>query len=194
MKKAAFLDRDGVINRKPPEGQYVTRWEQMDFFPAACNAVCMLNRAGFLVIVVTNQRCVAQGFLTTEEMDFIHARMCREFGAVGATIHAVYYCSHEIQPPCSCRKPQPGMLLHAAQKHGVDLAASWMIGDSQSDVEAGRAAGCKTARVIGDNKFTDCAADVVASSLFDATCKILQITPGLLQYPPHMRAVKKRCL
>jgi D-glycero-D-manno-heptose 1,7-bisphosphate phosphatase len=106
MKKAAFLDRDGVINRKAPEGQYVTRWEEMKFLPGACEAIRLLNNAGFLVVVVSNQRCVAKGLITTEELDSLHAQMRNEFAAAGATIDAIYYCPHEIQPPCSCRKPR----------------------------------------------------------------------------------------
>jgi D-glycero-D-manno-heptose 1,7-bisphosphate phosphatase len=179
MKKAAFLDRDGVINRKAPEGQYVTRWEEMQFLPGVCEAIHLLNNAGFLVVVVSNQRCVAKGLITTDELDSMHARMRYEFAAAGATIDAVYYCPHEIQPLCSCRKPRPGLLLDAARRHNLNLAASWMIGDSECDVEAGKNAGCHTARLLGDDKSMDGDADVVASSLLDAAHKILQIDADL---------------
>jgi len=175
MKKAAFLDRDGVINRKAPEDQYVTRWEQMEFLPGAREAIRWLNNAGFLVIVVSNQRCVAKGLITTDELDSLHGRMRREFQAAGARIDAIYYCPHDDQPPCGCRKPQPGMLLDAARTHDVNLAASWMIGDSEHDVEAGRNAGCNTARLIVDEQSIDGDADVVASSLLAAVHKILQL-------------------
>ena len=179
MKKAAFLDRDGVINRKAPEGQYVTRWEEMKFLPGACEAIRLLNNAGFLVVVVSNQRCVAKGLITTEELDSLHAQMRHEFAAAGATIDAIYYCPHEIQPPCSCRKPRAGLLLDAARRHNVDLAGSWMIGDSGRDVQAGRSAGCRTVRLIGDGKSIAGDADVVASSLLDAAHKILQVDAAL---------------
>jgi D-glycero-D-manno-heptose 1,7-bisphosphate phosphatase len=175
MKKAAFLDRDGVINRKAPEGQYVTRWEEMEFLPGACEAIRCLNDAGFLVVVVSNQRCVAKGLITTEDLESMHARMRREFQTAGATIDAVYYCPHDNQPPCACRKPQPGMLLSAARTHNIQLAASWMIGDSEHDVQAGRSAGCNTAHVVGDEKLADGSADVIATSLLDAVQKILQV-------------------
>jgi D-glycero-D-manno-heptose 1,7-bisphosphate phosphatase len=175
MKKGAFLDRDGVINRKAPEGQYVTRWEDMEFLPGACDAIRLLNHSGFLVVVVSNQRCIAKGLLTTDELESMHARMRREFEAAGAKIDAVYYCPHDTQPPCGCRKPEPGMLLNAARTHNVDLAASWAIGDSEHDVEAGKRAGCRTTRVIGNNKSTTTSADLVASSLLDAIHKILQV-------------------
>ena len=180
MKKAAFLDRDGVIYRKAPEGQYVTRWEEMEFLPGVAEALRLLNHAGFCLIVVSNQRCIAKGLITAGEMDSIHARMRREFSDAGATIDAIYYCPHDIQPPCTCRKPQPGLLLNAARTHNVDLAASWMIGDSEVDVEAGRAAECRTARLLGDGDPNHGPADVVASSLLDATQKILEYETGLL--------------
>src|SRR5271166_1808200 len=114
MKRAAFLDRDGVINRKAPEGKYVTRWEDMEFLPGVREAIRRLNNAGFLVIVASNQRCVARGLITADELDSMHARVRREFQAAGATIDAIYYCPHDSQPPCNCRKPHPGMLLEAA--------------------------------------------------------------------------------
>ena len=175
MKKAAFLDRDGVINRKAPEGQYVTRWADMEFLPGSCEAIRLLNNAEFLVIVVSNQRCVAKGLITTEDLESMHAHMCREFHAAGANIDAVYYCPHDYQPPCNCRKPKPGMLLDAARTHDVRLAASWMIGDSRKDVQAGRNAGCKTAQVVVDEQSASGDADLVANSLLDAIHKILQV-------------------
>jgi len=174
MKKAAFLDRDGVINRKAPEGQYVTRWEDMDFLPGACEAIRLLNEAGYFVVVVSNQRCVAKGLIMASDLESMHARMRRYFEAIGAKIDAIYYCPHETQPPCACRKPQPGMLLSAARDHLLDLPASWMIGDSAQDVEAGRRAGCRTIRLTSEGSSDDEGADVVASSLLSATRKILE--------------------
>jgi D-glycero-D-manno-heptose 1,7-bisphosphate phosphatase len=175
MKKAAFLDRDGVINRKAPEGQYVTRWEDMEFLPGSFEAVRLLNAAGFFVVVVTNQRCVAKGLISPQELESLHARMRLEFQAAGATIDAVYYCPHDYQPQCDCRKPQPGMLLDAAREHNIQPNASWMIGDSEHDVQAGRTAGCNTVLIVADGQSNQARADIVATSLLDATHKILQI-------------------
>jgi D-glycero-D-manno-heptose 1,7-bisphosphate phosphatase len=175
MKKAVFLDRDGVINRKPSEGQYVTRWEEMEFLPGVPAAISLLTQAGFCVLTVTNQRCVAKGLLTASQLESIHNRMCRELAANGAIITEVYYCPHEEQPPCGCRKPSPGMLFRAALEHEIDLSASWMIGDSEIDIQAGRSAGCRTVRIGTSDGVPGGAADLLAPSLLDAVNKVLAL-------------------
>src|SRR5215472_7327706 len=114
MKRAAFLDRDGVINKRASEGEYITRWEDVQILPGVADAIAMLNRAGFLVIVVSNQRCVAKGQISVAQLEELHERLRHSLAADGATIDHVYYCPHEKTPPCSCRKPAPGMLLTAA--------------------------------------------------------------------------------
>ena len=144
MNKAAFLDRDGVINVKAPEGQYVTRWAEVRFLPGVAGAISRLNKSGFRVIVISNQRCVAKGLVTSAEVEALHKKICRELAELGAIIDAVYFCPHETEPACNCRKPAPGMLFLAAKEHQIDLGASWMIGDSDADVAAGKNAGCKT--------------------------------------------------
>jgi histidinol-phosphate phosphatase family protein len=175
MKRAAFLDRDGVINRKAPEGQYVTRWEEMQFLPGVDSAIASLKRAGFRVIVVSNQRCVAKGLLSLRDLELLHQRMLAELAAADAVIDEVYCCPHEKYPPCGCRKPEPGMLLSAARSHEIDLAASWMIGDSESDVEAGKNAGCKTARILDSGEVANGIADLFARSLLEAVQEILRV-------------------
>jgi D-glycero-D-manno-heptose 1,7-bisphosphate phosphatase len=174
MNKAVFLDRDGVIIRKPSEGQYVTRWEEMNVLPGVVEAIGLLNRSKFRVVVVSNQRCVAKGLITAHELDSMHRRMCEQLATGGATIDGVYYCPHEKWPACSCRKPAPGMLLEAAREYQLNLAASWMIGDSEVDIEAGRNAGCKTARLLESDR-VDEKADVVASSLREVIDQILRL-------------------
>jgi D-glycero-D-manno-heptose 1,7-bisphosphate phosphatase len=175
MKRAAFLDRDGVINKKPSEGQYVTRWEEMQFLPGVPEAIALLTGAGYGVFVVSNQRCVAKGLLTPRELESIHQRMCQDLADAGAIITKVYYCPHEKQPPCSCRKPAPGMLLTAARTHDLDLTSSWMIGDSDIDVEAGKIAGCKTVRIAKLDEVGNGGADLSAQSLLDAVHQLLAL-------------------
>jgi D-glycero-D-manno-heptose 1,7-bisphosphate phosphatase len=183
LTKAVFLDRDGVINRKASDGEYVTRWEDFHILPGVAEGVALLNRASFSVLVVTNQRCIAKGLLTTDELEEMHKRMTASLARAGAHIDAIYYCPHELEPACDCRKPAPGMLLNAARAHGIELPSSWMIGDSDIDVEAGRNAGCKTVRLLAEAESLDeavrgiatqKAADIVASSFLDAVRKILQ--------------------
>ena len=181
MNRAVFLDRDGVVNRKPFEGEYVTRWEEMEILPGVAKAITLLNRANFKVIVVTNQRCIAKALVTSAEVELIHDRMCRVLGDAGATIDAVYYCPHDKRPPCVCRKPAPGMLLLAAREHEIDLTESWMIGDSDIDVAAGRSAGCKTVHLMQNPEENTTEADVISTSLLDALSRILQ-TRNLPQF------------
>jgi len=176
MKKAVFLDRDGVINRKPPEGEYVTSWEGLELLPGVAEATASLVKTGFRVIVVSNQRCVSKGLLTVRELESIHQRLCQKLAAASAVITAVYYCPHDTQPPCTCRKPAPGMLLAAARDHELDLTGSWMIGDSDTDVEAGKKAGCRTARILKIGEMPHGGADIFAQSLFDAVQQILPMT------------------
>ena len=174
MNRAAFLDRDGTINRKLPEDRYVTRWEEMHLLPDTARAIASLNRSGFRVIVVSNQRCVAKGLVPVTALEAMHQRMIEELAAKGATVDGLYYCPHEKYPPCSCRKPAPGMLLAAACEHSIDLTASWMVGDSEIDVEAGKNAGCRTARVLATGETATCNCDIVGSSLLEIVDKLLK--------------------
>jgi D-glycero-D-manno-heptose 1,7-bisphosphate phosphatase len=183
VTKGVFLDRDGVINQKPAAGDYVTRWEDFQILPGVTEGIGQLNRAGFRVIVVTNQRCIAKGLITVVELELMHERMLHFLAQAGATINAIYYCPHETEPVCQCRKPAPGMLLEAAREHGIDLGASWMIGDSESDIKAGKNAGCKTARLCGANDNVResksgaaafVSADILAPSLLSAIGQILR--------------------
>lgn len=175
MSKAAFLDRDGVINRKAPEGQYITRWEDFQFLPRAAEGIALLNQAGFSVIVVSNQRCVAKGLLTVAGLELIHQRMLDQLAASNAFLTAIYYCPHDNQPTCSCRKPAPGMLLKAAREQSIDLLNSWMVGDSDIDMQAGKTAGCKTLRIIKNGLSPEVAGDLSAPSLFEAARQLIKL-------------------
>jgi len=193
MTRAVFLDRDGVINRKPPEGDYVTRWEDFHILPGVAEGIALLNRAAFLVIVVTNQRCVAKGLMSAAELEKMHERMTEVLGKAGAIVDGTFYCPHEIEPACDCRKPAPGMLLNAARLHGIDLPASWMIGDSDIDVEAGRNAGCKTVRLIPAAEAlpgSRCHADVVAASLLEGIRQIFHREGIVVDSFSAVRAVR----
>ena len=161
----------------------MTRWEDFHILPGVAQGIALLNHAGFSVIVVTNQRCIAKGLMTEADLQKMHERMTDVLARAGAIIDATFYCPHEIEPRCNCRKPAPGMLLSAERLRGIDLRTSWMIGDSDNDVQAGLNAGCKTALVIATNATSSerariseatITADINASSLLDAIRQILK--------------------
>lgn len=142
MVRALFVDRDGVLNEKMPEGTYVTRPELLRVLPGVPEAVARMNRAGWRVVVVTNQRGIARGLFTEEDLAGVHRFLVVQLGE--ARLDAIYHCPHAGDAGCGCRKPAPGMLLRAAAELDLDLGASWMVGDHPSDVEAGRRAGVRT--------------------------------------------------
>lgn len=171
---AIFLDRDGVINRKAPEGRYISTWEEVEFLPGALDAVATLYAAGFAIVIVTNQRGVARRIVKPESLREMHERMRTILNARGVCVTDVYVCPHDIADQCECRKPKPGMLLAAAREHGIDLARSWMIGDKPSDVAAGKAAGCRTILITSNGaRNHDVAPDLIAPDLTSAARQIL---------------------
>lgn len=150
-QKAVFLDRDGTIN------QYVgflTKPEQFELIPEVSAAIKLINKSGYLAIVVTNQPIIARGDCTWEDLQIIHDKMETELGKAGAFLDGIYVCPHhpdkgfegerpEYKIACGCRKPGPGLILRAAQDFNIDLSQSIMIGDSDNDIEAGRQAGLR---------------------------------------------------
>lgn len=176
-QKAIFLDRDGVINKYVGFLNNIDDFEIEDKVP---EAIKMINEAGYLAIVITNQPVVARGELTWEQLDCIHKKMETILGAKGAYLNDVYICPHHpesgfageissLKIKCDCRKPKPGLLLKAANDYNIQLSDSWMIGDSERDIKAGKAAGCKTA-FIG-NKI-DVNADIIGENLAEILNKI----------------------
>jgi D-glycero-D-manno-heptose 1,7-bisphosphate phosphatase len=147
MRRAVFLDRDGTLNRPAPAGEYLSAAYEVELLDGAAAAVAMLSRAGYLCVVVSNQRGVALGQMTEEDLAAVDARLRDLVAAAGAELNATYYCTHGLDDGCDCRKPLPGLLMRAARELEIELAASWMVGDSQTDAEAGARAGCRTLRV-----------------------------------------------
>ena len=143
MKKAVFLDRDGVINdnKKP-----VNKPEDFKFFPWSFEAIKILNAADFLIYVVTNQGGIEMGYFTEKDLEAIHDEMKQKLKEQGIIIHDVKYCPH-FKTPCTCRKPLPGMILQLAEKYDIDLSTSYMVGDREMDIEAGNKAGCTTIKI-----------------------------------------------
>lgn len=127
-----FLDRDGVINRKPADGEYIRNWKEFELIPTVVDWIRLFNSLGLLVIVVTNQRGVARGLIQQTDLAEIHDRMIRELNQRGAHINDIFCCPHENNA-CDCRKPKPGLVRQACQKWDVDMSRSILIGDSDAD-------------------------------------------------------------
>ena len=159
-QKAVFLDRDGTINKYVG---FLRNIDDFELIPGVAEAIKNINASGYLAIVVTNQPVIARGEVTVEELQLIHNKMETLLGAEGAYLDDIYYCPHhphkgyegeipELKIDCDCRKPKPGMLIRAAHDFNIDLTQSWMIGDGENDIKAGKAAGCKTA-LIGKGEY-----------------------------------------
>jgi D-glycero-D-manno-heptose 1,7-bisphosphate phosphatase len=202
-QKAIFLDRDGTLNvlrerqgaadgAEGPQQQplpFITSPEGLTLIDGAADAVRLINDAGLLAIVITNQPVIARGQCSFETLETIHQKLETELGKSGAFINDLYFCPHHpakgfdgevaaLKIDCACRKPRPGMILQAAEKYNIDLHESWMVGDALRDIEAGKNAGCKTAYIDYDGK--ESGADITAENLLDAVRAILaREEPGL---------------
>ena len=167
-----FLDRDGVINRKMPEGQYVRSWLDFEMLPGVAEAIGKLNRAGMKVLVVSNQRGVALGRYTAGDVDAIHENLQRVLGAEGAHVDRFYFCPHDREA-CACRKPLIGLFEQArAEFPEIEAETSVMIGDSLSDIEFGRRAGMYTFFIAGAADTRRAGGDE-AAELADSKCASL---------------------
>lgn len=143
-RKAALLDRDGIINENAPERGYVLRVEDFRFASGITNFLRALRDRGYDFYVVTNQQAVGKGLLSDEDLEGIHNHMCHELQQHDITINGVYVCPHLEADDCDCRKPEPGMLLQAQLDHEFALHTAIFIGDSLSDAQAGHLAGIRT--------------------------------------------------
>lgn len=142
--KAVFLDRDGTINEDPG---YLNDPEKVRLFPEVRDALAELRKAGFRLIVITNQSGVARGLVQPESLPKIHARINELLGE-NAQLEHFEICLHHPDTDCACRKPKPKLILDAARALGIDVSRSYMIGDRPKDVLAGRAAGCKGSLMV----------------------------------------------
>lgn len=176
-QKAIFLDRDGTINKYIG---FLRNINDFELLPGVNEAIKMINASGYLAIVVTNQPVIARGEVSFAELDEIHNKMETLLGKDGAYLDAIYFCPHhphkgyegeipELKFDCDCRKPKPGLLIKAAEDFNIDLSKSWMIGDGESDVLAGKAAGCKT--ILLSNEHCD---TMTCANLLDAVRLILK--------------------
>ncbi|MFQ5627794.1 MAG: HAD-IIIA family hydrolase [bacterium] len=151
--KVIFLDRDGVINRKAPEKQYIRSWKEFDFIPGVMNTLRYFNEMGYKLVVLTNQQGVGKGIVSENALNEIHANMQQVLSNNGIHIEKIFYCPHLADSACGCRKPNPGLFYKAQNEldFNIPLHDSFFIGDSETDVEAGNRAGCKTI-LVGDSQ------------------------------------------
>jgi D-glycero-D-manno-heptose 1,7-bisphosphate phosphatase len=162
---AVFLDRDGVINRKAPAGDYVKSWEEFAFLPGALDALRGLAESGTPAVIVTNQRGIARGRMSEGDLADIHARMLVEIDQAGGAIAAIHHCPHE--GGCACRKPGVELFERAARDLGLELRATAVVGDGPADMEAARRIGALQVFVRG-NATSPPGVDHEADSLLDA--------------------------
>lgn len=140
--RAVFLDRDGVINRKRED--YVKSWSEFEFLDGTAEAIKIFSSRGYKVIVVTNQSAVNRKLMTSDTLEQIHNNMVRLLGNQGARIDAIYYCPHTPEEQCNCRKPRAAMLERAMHDFQLSPEECILVGDSESDIQAGKTAGVRT--------------------------------------------------
>jgi histidinol-phosphate phosphatase family protein len=150
-----ILDRDGVLNKKPPRAQYVRSPEEFEWLPGAKRALRILKLAGYKVVVVSNQAGIGRGVMTETDLSHIHDRMRAEAEAAGGQIEQVYYCPHDWNDGCECRKPKPGLLFQAQRELNLDLSRTPFVGDDARDGEAAERAGCLFVRVSEERPLID---------------------------------------
>jgi histidinol-phosphate phosphatase family protein len=161
-RPTVILDRDGVLNKKPPRANYVRAWDEFEWLPGVKEALRLLKEAGFRVIVLSNQAGIARGAMTEEDLQGVHERMTTEVVQAGGRLDAIYYCPHDWDEGCECRKPKPGMLFQAQRDFHLDLSRTVFVGDDDRDAQAAEAAGCPSAQVSD------------AMPLLDITRKLVQ--------------------
>ena len=144
-RRAIFLDRDGVINKKRDD--YVKSINELEIFPFVASAIKKLNSANFKVIVITNQSAINRNIITHKKVEQIHLTIQNYLKKNQSFIDAFYYCPHRPDENCVCRKPKPGLLIKAIQDFKINPKESWMIGDSNSDLESGRLVGCNVMKI-----------------------------------------------
>ncbi len=173
LRRCVFFDRDGIANQSPGPG-YVERVEDFHILPEFLESLQVVRDKGYVAVIITNQRGVGLGVMSEATLRDIHGKLREAVTDSGSDLLDIYYCTAtENSDPM--RKPNPGMLLKAAQDHGIDLAQSWMIGDNEKDALAGNRAGCRTI-LVSPSPPTDSVADIIIDEISDLPdCLRLQV-------------------
>lgn len=154
-KKVVFLDRDGTLNVRPPRACYIEKPEDFVWLPDAVEAVKKLNDHGVITVLISNQPGIARGNLTVEDLDAIHEKMQEDLRQHGAKIDYIYYCPHNWDEGCDCRKPKPGMLYQAQKDLSLNLTKCILFGDDERDIEAADAARCPSKLITNEYSLLD---------------------------------------
>ena len=162
--KTIFLDRDGTLNVRPPKACYVEKPEEFVWIDGAREAIVKLKNSGYRIILISNQPGIARGYLTEETLKNIHQKMQSELEKMGGKIDKIYYCPHNWDEDCDCRKPKPGMFYQAQKEYSLNLKDCVMIGDDERDMQAAQAAGCRGI-LVDDNYTLKCAVDDLLRSI-----------------------------
>lgn len=185
MNKAVFLDKDGTLIKNVP---YNVDTEKIEILPQVIGGLKLLQKAGYLLIIVSNQSGIARGYFTEEDLKKAFDHLEELFMNEGLKVEGIYYCPHHLEGKiekftrdCNCRKPLTGMFEQAAKEHDIDLSSSWMIGDILDDVEAGHNAGMKTVLINNGNETewlmnAERKPDVTAETLHEAAHYIVNQT------------------
>lgn len=166
-KPAVILDRDGTLNERPPRAEYVGHPHDFVWLPGALEALRLLREANYTVAIVSNQAGINRGAITREGLDEIHEHLQRDVANVGGRIDGIYVCPHDWDEGCACRKPEPGLLYQAAEKHHLDLTRTFFLGDDERDGQAAAAAGAPFALVTADRTLLDATRDLIAGLLVE---------------------------
>lgn len=157
-----LLDRDGVLNRRPPRAEYVRRPDEFIWLPGALEAVRLLSEAGYRLLVISNQAGVARGAMSEADLQAVHDRMLADAAAAGGRLDGAYYCRHDWDAGCDCRKPLPGLLFQAQRDHGLDLSRTPFVGDDDRDGIAAHGAGAPFIQVTDDRSLLSIARSITA--------------------------------
>ena len=209
--RAIFLDRDGVICQN--RSDHVKSWQEFEFLPEAKHSLAALSQLNLPIVVVTNQAAVNRGLTSASVVEDIHRRMVAEITAAGGRIDKIIYCPHRPEEKCTCRKPEPGMLLQAAREMNIDLANSYFVGDAATDMIAARKVGCRSFLVLTGrgfqqlvpalrsvgNQFTisrdlmDAATDIINAEVSSVNERLFGISlPGIISSPAWINAAPEK--
>jgi len=167
-RPTVVLDRDGVLNERPPRAEYVRCPEDFRWLPGAREALRLYREAGWRVIVVSNQAGIGRGVMSEQDLEAVHDRMRQEITEAGGHIDAIYYCPHNWDDGCACRKPRPGMLFEAQRDFHLDLTRTTFVGDDERDGQTADAAGCRSAMVDEETSLLEITHQLLAGTSGEA--------------------------